>query len=49
MLLSLLGSQELVDSWWQSPNKYFGYDTPQQAWNTEPEKVTDYIMNILYR
>ena len=42
-LLQLLGSQDLVAQWWSSPNKYFGGDTPQQVWDTNPQRVIEYI------
>ena len=40
-LLALLGSQELVDVWWTSPNKAFMAECPEDA---DVEVVRDYIM-----
>ena len=45
LLLSMLGSHELVQQWWASPNRAFGGDTPQQWWN-DPDlhvQVVSYI------
>ena len=49
VLLSLLGSKELVDLWWETANKAFAYKTPQEVWNVEPEKVAQYVMGTFYR
>jgi hypothetical protein len=49
ILLALLGSKELVDAWWNSPNQHFKLDTPQQAWNTDPKAVAAYILGTYYR
>ena len=48
LLLSLLGSKELVDKWWNSPNRMFGYDTPQQAFRDRPDNVVWYISRMAY-
>jgi hypothetical protein len=44
ILLSLLGSQSLVDRWWVSPNKAFEMATPKDTHEKEPKKVIDYIL-----
>lgn len=31
ILLSLLGSKDLVNKWWSSPNKHFKGQTPSQV------------------
>jgi hypothetical protein len=49
ILLSLLGSPELVTQWWTSPNEHFKLDTPQQVWNTDPKAVAAYILDTYYR
>lgn len=49
ILLSLLGSRELVDNWWNSPNEHFKLDTPQQVWATDPKAVAAYILDHYYR
>ncbi len=48
MLLAMLGSQELVNKWWSSPNKAFDLLTPQQAFNSNPEWVVAYILKHSY-
>lgn len=45
MLLALLGSQELVIRWWDSPNKAFDMKTPNELWESgEKETVKDYLI-----
>ena len=46
-LKSMLGSQELVDKWYESPNRAFGMQTPLQMLESgdEPRKtVYKYIL-----
>ena len=40
-VLALLGSEELVDVWWYSPNKSFLNESPIDA---DLELVRDYLM-----
>lgn len=47
MLLGLVGSQELVEKWWTSPNKAFGR-TPEEEWVSDPKSVYDYIGSFCY-
>jgi antitoxin component of MazEF toxin-antitoxin module len=42
MLRSLLGSQELVEAWWNSPNQHFDYLTPKEA---NRESVYEYVLS----
>jgi hypothetical protein len=45
ILFALLGSQELVNRWWESPNKAFDMKTPNEVWNSgEQQKVRDYLL-----
>jgi hypothetical protein len=45
ILLALLGSQELVIRWWDSPNKAFDMKTPNELWESgEKETVKDYLI-----
>jgi hypothetical protein len=46
MLLAVLGSNELVNKWWSSPNRMFGYDTPEQAFRDRPNNVVMYISRM---
>jgi hypothetical protein len=48
MLLAMLGSKELVEKWWNSPNRAFGYDTPEQAFRDRPNNVVMYISRMVY-
>jgi hypothetical protein len=50
MLLSLLGSQEFVDRWWEGQNLAFDLKTPDEVYMSGIEgrrKVTGYIMSFL--
>ena len=40
-VFDLLGNEELVDVWWNSPNKAFNYERPILA---DLEIVRDYLM-----
>lgn len=49
MLLGLLGDHELIDVWWNSPNKAFEYNTPQQMWQPDTySQVVKYIYAMAY-
>lgn len=45
MLFGLLGSDQLVSQWWNSPNKAFDLKTPNELWATDEGKkrVIEYI------
>ena len=43
LLMGLLGSDELVQRWWASPNRAFDYQTPKQVFDTMPNRVVQYI------
>lgn len=47
VLMSLLGSKELVDKWWLSPNRAFSEETPLKTLDNDPEKVVNYILGQL--
>ena len=47
-LYALLGRQELVDQWWESPNRAFEGRTPNEVyWSGEDgrKQVAKYIIN----
>ena len=45
ILLSLLGSQELVQRWWASPNKAFDNEIPDDLYHSDLHNVVvRYIM-----
>lgn len=45
VLLSLAGSQEIVDQWWISPNLAFDGKTPVLMFSEDRERVETYIFN----
>lgn len=45
MLMSLLGSDQLVQRWWASPNRAFDYQTHKQVFDTDPNRVVQYILD----
>ncbi len=44
ILYSLLGSQELVQKWWASPNKAFDEMTPIEMLNRDEARVKKYLL-----
>lgn len=44
ILHALLGSNELVQKWWSSPNKAFDDITPIEMWNRDKDRVKDYLL-----
>ena len=47
ILLSLLGSQHYVDTWWDSDNYNWGMRTPQEVWDSGPGGQLDVINYLL--
>jgi hypothetical protein len=45
LLMAMLGRQELVDQWWNSPNK--GFDNAHPA-DVDLKKVLEYLMAHAY-
>lgn len=43
----LLGSSELKEKWWASRNKAFDMKTPTEVYNTDPSRVSEYIISML--
>lgn len=43
MLLAMLGSQKLVDRWWNSQNFYFNLEKPYLVWEYDPQSVYNYV------
>ena len=43
LLFQLLGSDELVATWWHTPNKNWNMATPYSVWIRDPESVEKYI------
>ena len=44
MLLPLLGSQELVEKWWNRSNKAFALETPASIYESNPDFIVKYVM-----
>ena len=44
ILYSLLGSQELVQKWWASPNRAFGDISPIEMLNRDEARVKNYLL-----
>jgi hypothetical protein len=47
-LQSMLGRAELVDGWWDSPNKAFNMKTPNEVYQTGEEgrkRVYEYVIS----
>lgn len=47
-LLALLGSNESVNRWWDSPNKHWNGKTPRTVWETDPDSVKNYVMQYCF-
>lgn len=43
MILSMVG-KDYTNVWWNSPNKAFQEKTPNEVFDTDPERVYDYII-----
>jgi hypothetical protein len=52
VLFGLLGSREMVQRWWLSPNITFQLRCPQEVWDSDEEgrdEVEMYVMTHGYR
>lgn len=50
-LMALLGSDQLVESWWRAPNRSFDMQSPETVWyenSMGPDRVRKYIAQFLY-
>jgi len=47
ILLSLLGNENLVDQWWNSPNRRWNQSTPLDIWISDPDSVYNYVLGQL--
>lgn len=47
ILFSLLGSDELVNKWWTSPNKHWDMRTPEEVFEEDTNSVIDYLAGQL--
>jgi uncharacterized protein (DUF2384 family) len=51
MLMALLGRQELVDRWWDSPNMHFDFKHPIDVFNMNDDgrqAVVSYVTEHCY-
>jgi hypothetical protein len=48
LLLSVLGSAELVDQWWVSPNRAFDSRTPAEMFDIDTMRVVNYILDQIH-
>jgi len=49
MLFTLLGSDDLVNRWWENPNLAFEDKTPNQMCEEDEQQVIDYVLSYLQR
>ncbi len=43
ILFAIMGDVKLVDQWWNKNNAAFDGARPLDVWETDPERVRDYI------
>ena len=48
-LKAMLGSDDLVNKWWHSPNKAFSNKKPNEVWEYDPKAVASYVIGHLQR
>jgi hypothetical protein len=48
-LFAMLGSDNLVKRWWESPNRAFEDKTPNQMCEEDEQRVIDYVLDHLQR
>lgn len=48
-LMAMLGSEELVEVWWKSPNKAFEMMTPNAVWEEDYDRVRSYVVGFLQK
>ena len=42
----LLGSKQMCDMWWSSPNVVFDFLTPLQQWEQDKQVVKDFLVKV---
>lgn len=47
MLLGLLGSEKLIEAWWNSPNKGFEGKAPKDVFKENPDTVIKYLYQFI--
>jgi hypothetical protein len=48
-LKAMLGSDQLVEHWWNNPNRAFDMQTPSQTFEQNKAQVVRYVLNYLQR
>jgi len=49
LLLEAMVSEDLVEKWWQSPNKHWDGRTPIEVFKTDEQSVFDYLLSYALR
>jgi hypothetical protein len=52
VLKALVGRDDLVEAWWDSPNRYFSLQTPNDVWMTGADgeqQVVNYVLSFLQK
>jgi len=49
MLFAMLGSDDLVNRWWESSNLAFENKTPNQMYDEDEQQVIDYVLSYLQK
>ena len=49
MILAIVGENYLADLWWNSSNRAFDGETPEEVLNKDPERVIRYIKAMFIR
>lgn len=44
-VFNLVGDTDVANRWWNSRNKALDMKTPLEVWDTDPEKVKNYLVN----
>ena len=45
MLLESMVGPNLVEKWWDSPNRHWDMKTPNQQWEEDPKSVFKYLLS----
>lgn len=48
-LFAMLGNDDLVNSWWESPNLAFENKTPNEMYEENEQQVIDYVLSYLQK
>jgi hypothetical protein len=48
-LFAMLGNDDLVNRWWESPNLAFENKTPNEVYEENEQQVIDYVLSYLQK